>query len=83
MADKRNPDSGVGRQGGDPRPGGSTSGAVRHDTSIDDLQAIEGTGDDDLGAASDSGMWREGARSTPPMGDARSDDRGVANGEPR
>lgn len=77
--------SGIGRQGSDPRPGGSTSGAARHDSDVDDRQAIEGTEDDDLGAASEDGMLREAARSTPPMGDLRSDagaGAGVQNGEP-
>lgn len=77
--------SGIGRQRDDPRPGGSTSAAARHDSHIGDRQAIEGTEEDDLGAATESDMLSEGARSTPPMGDLRSDagaGAGPQNGEP-
>lgn len=79
------PESGVGRQNNDPRPGGSTSGATTHDSPVGSRQAIEGTEEDDLGAATEAGMCEEGARSTPPMGDVRSDAGAAAdqNGEPR
>jgi hypothetical protein len=77
--------SGVGAQGDDPRPGGSTSGAARHDSRLADREAIEGREDDTLGAATEEEMLRAGARSTPPMGDVRSDagaGAGPGNGEP-
>lgn len=77
--------SGIGRQSDEARPGGSTSGAARHDSAVRERQAIEGTEVDDLGASTEGEMWREGARSTPPMGDVRSDGAagaGPGNGEP-
>lgn len=76
--------SGIG-QSDEVRAGGSASGAARHDSAVRDQQAIEGTGDDDPGAATEGEAWREGARSTPPMGDVRSDagaGAGAGNGEP-
>lgn len=85
MAKQRADWSGIGRQSNDPRPGGSTASAARHDSRVDDRQALEGTSDDDLGAASEGEMLREAARSTPPMGDVRSDagaGAGRGNGEP-
>jgi hypothetical protein len=77
--------SGIGQRGDDPSPGGSNAGAERHDSRIGDRQAVEGREADDLGAASEDRMLREGARSTPPMGDVRSDagaGAGPGNGEP-
>lgn len=76
--------SGIGRQGDDPRPGGSSTAATRHESAVGTRQAIEGD-EDDLSAASEAGMLREGARATPPMGDLRSDaaaGAGRGNGEP-
>lgn len=73
------PVSGVGRQG-DADP--TARGADRIDTELDDRQAIEGR-DDDLAAASENEAWRQAARGTPSSADVRSDDHGVANGEPR
>lgn len=79
----RDASSGVGSRSGDPTPGGSTLGAFQHDTPVGTRQALEGREEDDLAAASEDEAFRRAARSTPPMGDVRSDDRGVPNGEPR
>lgn len=68
---------------GDRAPGGSTLGASRQDTPVSTRQAVDGREDDDLAADSEAEAVRRAARSTPPMGDVRSDDRGVPNGEPR
>ena len=77
--------SGIGMQSGDPRPGGSTAGAERPDSKVGTRQAIEGKEEDDLSAASEEGAFLTGARSTPPMGDVRSDAIPGAHdsGEPR
>lgn len=70
-------------RGGDPAAGGGSLGASRQDTPVATRQAVEGREGDDLAAASEEEAFRRAARSTPPMGDVRSDDRGVPNGEPR
>ena len=77
--------SGIGGQSGDPRPGGSTAGAARRDSKVGTRQAIEGKEDDDLSATSEEGAFLTGSRSTPPMGDVRSDANPGAHdsGEPR
>jgi hypothetical protein len=75
--------SGLGRQSNDPRPGGSTAGALSPDSNLDSRQAVQGTDEDDLGAASEDEMLRRKARSTPPMNDVRSDVTNQATGEPR
>ena len=60
----------------------ATRGADRVDSRIADRQALEGREDDDLAAGSEGEAWLEGARSTPPAADVRSDDQGTPNGEP-
>lgn len=74
--------SGVGRQSSDPRPGGSTAGALSPDRHLD-RQALQGSEDDDSGAASEDEMRRRQARSTPSMADVRSDTLHTNEGEPR
>lgn len=75
--------SGVGRQSDDPRPGGSTAGALSPDSNLDSRQALQGTEDNELGARSEQEMFARKARSTPPMHDVRSDATNQATGEPR
>jgi hypothetical protein len=75
--------SGVGRQSNDPRPGGTTAGALSPDSNLDSRQAIAGTDTDDLSADSEEEMLARQARSTPPMNDVRSDVTNQATGEPR
>ncbi|WP_460831680.1 hypothetical protein [Lysobacter humi (ex Lee et al. 2017)] len=77
-----NHDTGETLRGGDPAPGGSSLGASRQDTPVATRQAVEGRENDDLAAASEQEAFIRGARSTPPMGDVRSDDMGAPNGEP-
>lgn len=76
-------DRGEALRGGDPAPGGSRPGASRQDMPVATRQAVDGRDEDALAAAGEAEALRRGARSTPPMGDVRSDDRGVPNGEPR
>ena len=71
--------SGVGRQSSDPRPGGSSAG-ISSDANLDSIQAIDGTDEDDLGAASEEDMLIRKARSTPSMNDVRSDETMRASG---
>ncbi|MFC0679705.1 hypothetical protein ACFFGH_17845 [Lysobacter korlensis] len=75
--------SGVGRQSNDPRPGGTTAGALSPDSNLDSKQAIAGTDTDDLSAGSEEEMLARQARSTPSMNDVRSDVTNQATGEPR
>ena len=71
--------SGVGRQSDDPRPGGSSAG-ISPDSNLDSIQAIAGTDEDDLSAATEEEMLARKARSTPPMTDVRSDETMQASG---
>lgn len=74
-------ESGIVRQGDSP----PAAPAGTRDARLNDQQAIEGAESDDLGAASEQAMRRKAARSTPPMGDVRSDagaGAGPGNGEP-
>lgn len=74
------PSTGVGLQSGtDP----AARGADRVDSKLDARQAVEGREDDDLAAGTEAELDIRGARSTPSAADVRSDDHGVANGEPR
>jgi hypothetical protein len=71
--------SGVGRQSNDPRPGGSSAG-ISPDSNLDSIQAIAGTDEDALGAATEEEAYARKARSTPPMNDVRSDETMQASG---
>lgn len=72
--------SGIGRQSDDPRPGGSSAG-VAPDSNLDSIQAIAGSEEDDLGAATEEEAFARKARSTPPMNDVRSDETMRASGQ--